>query len=465
MSIHIEMPEECPVSSSLYCDTALLPGGWAKNVRIEISEGSIMSVQSDARRRPADQHMQIGLPGMANVHSHAFQRGMAGLTETRGSGTDSFWTWRQLMYRFLARMTPDDVEAVTAQAYVEMLESGFTRVGEFHYLHHDPSGQPYAGLAEMAARVAAAAEHTGIGLTLLPVFYAHGNFGGAPPTAGQIRFLNDTDRYARLLEESRHVIAGLPQAMLGVAPHSLRAASPEALARIVPLAGHGPVHIHIAEQLREVEDCLAWSNLRPVEWLLREVAVDSRWCLVHATHMTQAEIEGVASSGAVVGFCPVTESNLGDGIAPAAALQRCGGRFGIGTDSNVLISVSDELRTLECVQRLRDHTRNALAGGLGCSTGRTLFESAVNGGAQALGVLAGLVAGAPADMISLQADATIFAAKTGDALLDSFIFMGGRGCIDGVWRAGRKVVADGRHVHGAAVAARFKRTLQGLLSA
>jgi formiminoglutamate deiminase len=275
---------------AIHCARALLPDGWARDVRLRIAGGKFAAVERGAAPQAGDERVLIALPGMSNVHSHGFQRGMAGLTEYRGPEADNFWSWRELMYRFVARMTPDDVEAITAQAFVDMLEGGFTRVGEFHYVHHEADGKPYANAAEMAARIAAAAETTGIALTLLPVFYAHGNFGGAPPTPGQRRFVTDLDQYARLLEASSAVVARLPDARMGVAPHSLRAVSPAELQRVVALAPGAPVHIHAAEQVREVEECVAWSGARPVQWLLDNAEVNSRWCLVHATHMTDEEI-------------------------------------------------------------------------------------------------------------------------------------------------------------------------------
>ncbi|HEU4779233.1 MAG TPA: formimidoylglutamate deiminase, partial [Steroidobacteraceae bacterium] len=366
--------------------SALLPDGWVHNVRVEIAAGRFESFERDVPPRAGDERAMVALPGVCNVHSHAFQRGMAGLTEYRGPEADNFWSWRTLMYRFVARMTPEDIGAITAQAYVEMLEGGFTRVGEFHYVHHDPEGEPYANPAETAVQVAAAAARTGIGLTLLPVFYAHGGFDGQSPNAGQRRFVTSLDGYARLLNASRKLMNSLEGATLGVAPHSLRAVTPEELVQIVALGGSGPIHIHAAEQIGEVEQCLAWSGARPVQWLLEHAAVDRRWCLVHATHMTDEECRGLAARGAVAGLCPITEANLGDGIFPGPAFLGAGGEFGIGTDSNISISVADELQQLEYSQRLRDRARNVIGGSDARSTGRVLFDSAVRGGAQALGI-------------------------------------------------------------------------------
>jgi formiminoglutamate deiminase len=449
---------------TLHFATALLPDGWTDNVRVQIAGGRFAGIERNTQPRAGDERVAVVLPGMSNVHSHGFQRGMAGLTEYRGPAADNFWSWRELMYRFVARMAPSDLEAITAQAYVEMLESGFTRVGEFHYVHHDPEGKAYANPVETGARVAAAAEHTGIGLTLLPVFYAHSGFGGMPPNDGQRRFVNSVDGFARLLEASRKLIAPLPDASVGVAPHSLRAVTPEELAQVVALAGKDPVHMHAAEQTGEVEQCLAWCGARPVQWLLDHAEVDSRWCLVHATHQTVDEATRLAKSGAVAGLCPITEANLGDGVFSGPQYLAAGGAFGIGTDSNVSIAAGDELRQLEYSQRLRDRARNVVGVGDARSTGRVLFEGAVRGGAQALGVRdAGISVGAAADFVSLASDAPAFAHRRGDALLDSFIFAGGRHCIDGVWRAGRKMVSQGRHHARDEVAVRYRAALQRLL--
>jgi formimidoylglutamate deiminase len=450
-------------AQTLHCKIALLPDGWAREVRVEIVGGRIAKVAPDVMPGAGDECIAIALPGVGNLHSHAFQRAMAGLTERRGQDGDSFWTWRSLMYRFVADMTPDDVEAIAAQAYVEMLEAGFTRAGEFHYVHHATDGSPYDDIAEMAGRIAAAADQTGIALTLLPVFYAHAGFGGTAPGEAQVRFLNDPDRYARLIAASRDAVAGLPGAVVGIAPHSLRAVTPDELSAILPLAGNGPVHIHIAEQMKEVADCVAWSTKRPVEWLLDTVSVDRRWCLVHATHLAGEETRRLAESGAVAGLCPLTEANLGDGIFPAGAFQAAGGLFGVGSDSNVRISLAEELRLLEYGQRLQGQVRNVMAGAPQRSTGRALFEGALSGGAQALGVHGGLKVGASADIVSLDADHPALAMRTGDDLLDSFVFAGGDRLISGVWRAGQKRVSDGVHHQRASIAARYRRTLERLL--
>ena len=429
---------------TLHFASALLPSGWADDVQVVVGDGIISKVTAGTAPAAGDERHQLAISGIASLHSHAFQRGMAGLAETRGDTADTFWTWRETMYRFALSMTPEDVEAVATLLYIEMLERGFTRVGEFHYLHHDHDGAPYANPAEMAVRIARAADITGIGLTLLPSFYAHGTFGGAAPHAGQRRFICSVDQFGRLIDASRTAIRNLPGANIGIAPHSLRAVSPDGLAAIMPLAEGGPVHIHAAEQVREVEECVAWSGRRPVEWLLEHEAVDRRWCLIHATHMTATETAALARSGAVAGLCPVTEASLGDGIFPGREFLGAGGQFGIGTDSNVLIGVADELRQFEYGQRLKHRERNVLSGGPGVSTGRALLDGALAGGAQALAQpVVGLQAGARADIVTLETTHPSLAGRSRDAVLDGWIFAGG--AVACVWAGGNKVVEGGRH--------------------
>ncbi|MBC7986054.1 MAG: formimidoylglutamate deiminase, partial [Sphingomonadaceae bacterium] len=368
----------------LWFEQARLPGGWAEKVRVSVADGSIASVETEVDPGADDERHVIALPGLCNVHSHGFQRGMAGLSEQRGRPDDDFWSWREVMYRFLDRLTPEDIAAITAQAYAEMLETGYTRVGEFHYLHNDVDGSRYADPAETAASIVAAAETAGIGLTLLPVFYAHSDFGGAPANPGQRRFLSDVDSFARLVEASRAKLREGDN--MGVAPHSLRAVTPHELDTVLPLAEGGPIHIHAAEQLREVEACLAWSGARPVQWLLDHQDIGPRWCLVHATHLDEAETSALAASGAVAGLCPITEANLGDGVFPGEAYLDAGGMIGTGTDSNIAIDAAGELRMIEYAQRLQSRRRNILASERRRSVGATLFDAALAGGAQALGV-------------------------------------------------------------------------------
>jgi formiminoglutamate deiminase len=444
----------------LHATSALLPEGWRDNVRLTISDGRIAGVETGVQPDRADERHRLLVPAMPNLHSHAFQRAMAGLAELRGPGDDSFWSWRTIMYKFALSMTPEHVEAVAAKLYMEMLEAGFCRVGEFHYLHHDTDGRPYANIAEMAERIAAASAETGIALTLLPVFYAHSGFGGAAPIEGQRRFINSLDSFAKLLEGCRKLTSGLPGAALGVAPHSLRAVTPEELAKVVALAGVGPIHIHVAEQLKEVEDCLAWSGARPVEWLMAHMPVGGQWCLIHATHMTDDETRRMAKSGAVAGLCPVTEANLGDGIFAAPAFLTEGGRFGVGSDSNVLISVPEELRQLEYSQRLGLRARNVIAAP-GGSTGRMLFDQALAGGGAALAAPAGLARGHFADIVSLDVEEVPY--LSADRILDHWIFSGGV-CVDSVWALGRKQVKNGRHLRRDAISRRFNSAMQELMA-
>ncbi|MDF1586267.1 formimidoylglutamate deiminase [Marinimicrococcus flavescens] len=447
----------------LHAREALTPSGWQRDVRIGIEDGRIAFIEAGGEARAGDERHAVALPAIPNLHSHAFQRGMAGLAERRGETADTFWTWREVMYRFALSMTPGQLEAVAGQLYMEMLEAGFSRVGEFHYLHNDRDGRPYADIAELARRIAAAAGTTGIGLTLLPVFYAHASFGGLPPTEGQRRFITDVDGFARLLEESRSAIAGLENAVLGVAPHSLRAVTPEELAAVTAMCPAGPVHIHAAEQVREVEDCLAWSGARPVQWLLDNAGIDGRWCLIHATHMTDDETRRMARAGAVAGLCPLTEASLGDGIFNGPEFAAAGGRWGVGSDSNIQIGVADELRQLEYAQRLRLRERNVMARA-GGSTGRALLEAALEGGGIAMGRPSrGLATGDPADLLTLDTESPALCERSGDALLDAWIFTGAR-AVDCVWVAGVRRVAGGRHVRREEITARFRRAMRELCS-
>lgn len=447
--------------TTLFAELALLPGAWARNVRISMANGRITAVGEHSQSQPGDERCRAIVPGMPNVHSHAFQRGMAGLAEVRGPSADTFWTWREVMYRFALTIDPDQLETVATLAYIEMLESGFTRVGEFHYLHHDRDGSRYDDLAEMAVRIVAASARTGIRLTLLPAFYAHATFGAALPLPEQRRFTNDFNRFAVLLEASRTATAGLDAAVVGIAPHSLRAVRPEELTALLELAPTGPVHIHAAEQEKEVADCLAWSKQRPIDWLLDHVPVHERWCLIHATHMTEAETAALARTGAVAGLCPVTEANLGDGTFPGHRYLAEDGRFGIGTDSNIRIGATDELRHLEYAQRLHLRRRNVFATET-VATGRALFDAAYRGGQQGLGVAAhGIVPDAPADLVSLRTDS--WEGDDGDSLLNGWIFAHGV-AVNDVWVAGRKVVQGGRHVDRDTVTMMYRTVLRQLIS-
>lgn len=450
----------------LWAEQALTADGWRRDVRVEIDgNGRIAALGSESHAQ--GHRVGVLLPAPANLHSHAFQRAMAGLTEQRGPDPrDSFWTWRRLMYRFLERLGPEEIESIAAFAQMQMLEAGFAAVAEFHYIHHQPGGAPYDDLAELSNRIAAAASETGIGLTLLPVLYRHGGCGGKALQPGQLRFGNAPDRFARLREEADSVVRALDaDARTGVAVHSLRAVDPEGLAFAAALAPRAPVHIHAAEQTAEVEEVEACLGARPVEWLLDNAGVDERWCLVHATHMTPCETAAFAGSGAVAGLCSITEASLGDGIFDGASFHAQGGRFGVGSDSNVRISLAEELRTLEYSQRLRDRARAVLARP-GKSTGRTLFDAVARGGAQAAMRDTGTLApGRLADLVALDSGAADLAGTQGDTILDSFIFAGGDRMVTDLWSAGRHVVTEGRHIRHDAITGRYIRTMDRLREA
>lgn len=445
--------------TAIHAGAALLNDGWAQDVRIVCRDGAVLSVETGVSPRPQDERHAVIVPAMPNLHSHAFQRAMAGLAEIRGPADDSFWSWRTVMYKFALSMTPDHVEAVAAQLYMEMLEAGFGRVGEFHYLHNDRDGSHYGNIAEMAERIGAAAAQTGIGLTLLPVFYAHSGFGGQTPIDGQKRFIHSLDSYERLMHGAQAVVDGLPGAVLGIAPHSLRAVTGDELAAIEPLAKGGPIHIHVAEQVKEIEDSLAFSGARPVEWLLENATVDDRWCLIHATHMTEAETRRMAKSGAVAGLCPITEANLGDGIFPAPDFIAQGGHYGVGSDSNILISVPEELRMLEYSQRLSLRARNVIADA-GRSTGEKLFRQALEGGSRALASRHEIEEGKSADFVALDVSAVPYLPVP--QILDQWIFASGIQ-IDSVWVRGKKLVQSGRHLQRREISERFNKVMAELV--
>src|SRR5471032_337699 len=389
------------MASKLHLETALMPDGWRHDVVVSVEHGVIATVQ-EASDRTGERVSGVTVPGLPNLHSHAFQRAMAGLTERRGTQADSFWTWREAMYRFVERLSPDDLEAIAALAYMEMLEAGFTSVAEFHYLHHRPDGRPYDNIAEMSERIIAAADTVGIGLCLLPVFYRQSCFLGKPPSDGQRRFLNTRDSYARLMETK------VPAGEIGIAPHSLRAVTLDDLKWAAETFAGKPSHIHISEQTREVDDCLVAHKKRPIDLFFDTIDAGRNWYLIHATHADAGEIARMAKAGVVAGLCPITEANLGDGLFDVSALLKQGGRFGIGSDSNVRISAADELRTLEYGQRLFHRQRNVL-GDATRSTGRHLFDGALDGKA--------LAVGHPADFVVLEAGG-----HRDDAVLDSWIF-------------------------------------------
>ncbi len=453
---------------AIFADTAMLPQGWAHDVRIDIDGGgTIVAVRQQHAATATDGTERVAalIPGMPNVHCHAFQRAMAGLTERAGPEQDDFWSWREVMYGFLAELSPDQVEAIAAQLYVEMLKNGYTAVAEFHYLHRDPNGTPYANRAEMAERIVAAAKKTSIRVTLLPVLYQTSKFGGESPTTGQRRFVNTWEDFLALLEQLLEKHGADHNIKLGIAPHSLRAVAADALKQAFAFAELRklPLHIHVAEQMREVEDCLAWSGQRPVEWLLEHGAIDSRCTLIHCTHMSDAETRALAKSGAVAGLCPTTEADLGDGIFPLIDYLGAGGAFGIGSDSNVGTAPAEELRWLEYGHRLMRRRRNLVSATPGDSTGARLWRAALAGGAQALAQPVGAIApGCRADFLVLDPDHPALTGRNNDGLLDSLIFAGGTAAIRHVMVAGRWAIRDGRHRDEVEIAEAFRRAVARL---
>ncbi|MEE1924194.1 formimidoylglutamate deiminase [Pseudomonas sp. 148P] len=452
--------------SVFFAERALLPTGWAENVRIEVgADGLLASIQANGSSDGAEKCAGPLLPGMPNLHSHAFQRAMAGLAEVAGNPNDSFWTWRELMYRLVGKISPEQLEVIARQLYIEMLKAGYTSVAEFHYVHHAPQGQAYADPTELSRRISAAASQSGIGLTLLPVLYSHSGFGGQAPNDGQRRFINATEQYLDLQSRLKPLLAAQPAQALGLCFHSLRAVTPKQIATVLAASDKAcPVHIHIAEQQKEVQDCLAWSGRRPIQWLYDNVEVDQRWCLVHATHAEADEVTAMARSRAIAGLCLTTEANLGDGIFPAVEFLAQGGRMGIGSDSHVSLSVVEELRWLEYGQRLRDQRRNRLYGAAQPMVGRTLFDAALDGGAQALGQPVGeLAVGKRADWIVLDGADPYIATADGDSILNRWLFAGGDRQVRDVMVNGQWVVRQGHHADEQESAEAFAQTLRELL--
>jgi formimidoylglutamate deiminase len=431
---------------------ALLPQGWARDVVISVNEGDITEVKANASG--GETLAGPVLPGMANLHSHAFQRAMAGLTEMRGPGEDDFWTWRELMYHFVERVSPQQAQAIATQLYIEMLERGYTAVGEFHYVHH-PAGMLLSHLE--------AARASGIAITLLPSLYRWSGFGRRPLEPRQKRFLSGARVIMAQIESLRRDVS--PDVRLGAAPHSLRAVDPESLKELAAaLPADAPIHIHAAEQTKEVDECKAALGKRPVEWLLSEMPIDKRWCVVHATHVSHDELKGLAASGAVAGLCPTTEGNLGDGIFPLVDYRAAGGRYGIGGDSHVSRDPAEELRLLEYFQRVSARKRNLVTSETSKAVGTTLWLEGAAGGAQALGRRMGALApGMRADFVVLDKENSDLTGRSGDAIANAFIFSGARSLVRDVMVAGRWVVQEKRHPKAQAAASAYKQALQDLL--
>ena len=440
---------------------ALVGAAWEEDVRITVDEeGNISEVRKNDKAEGAEKLGGPVVPGMANLHSHAFQRAMAGLTETRGSPHDDFWSWRELMYRFVERITPAQAQAIARQLYVEMLRHGYTAVAEFHYVHNDAAGRPYAPPGEMLQRHFEASREAQIAITLLPSLYAWSDFGAKPLQPRQRRFNAGAAFVLSLVETANKWAPHDPDVRVGVSPHSLRAADPASLHDLITgikaMDGEAPIHIHAAEQTKEVHDCLAWSGRRPVAWLLENMPVDARWCLVHATHLEEGEMRALAASGAVAGLCPTTEGDLGDGIFALAEYREAGGRYGIGGDSHVSRDPAEELRLLEYFQRVTKRKRNVVTSEQSLSVGTTLGREAAAGGAQALGRRMGAIAP------GLRADLVVLDAVEGDPL-NALIFSGERDLVRDVMVAGRWVVRDGRHPMADSAASAYRKVLQELL--
>jgi formimidoylglutamate deiminase len=449
--------------SSLFARAALLPDGWHDNVRIEWDAGgAITAMTTDALPANGEASAGLVLPGMVNLHSHAFQRALGGLTETAGAGPDSFWTWRDLMYRFARNITPEHIEAIAAQLFSECLRHGYTSVCEFHYVQRDQHGAMYDRPAETAERVVAAAQAAGIGLTMLPVLYSYAGFGEQPLKPEQKRFRTGAVEVLQVIDALDRLRG--PQLEVGVAPHSLRAASCAQIGDVLAaLPAERPVHIHIAEQQAEVAQCVAATGLRPVRYLMEQFALDQRWCLVHATHLDADETSALAASGAVAGLCPTTEANLGDGLFPLAPFLAGGGRFGIGSDSHISQSPVEELRWLEYGQRLQHQRRNVAASPAQRRVGDFLWQGALAGGAQASGRQVGALAvGKRADLLVLDSTHPNLAGIGTEDVLGTFVFCGNDNLVRDVMVGGRWVVRDGQHFAQAAIAQRYMHSIAEL---
>ncbi|MDC8758564.1 formimidoylglutamate deiminase [Janthinobacterium fluminis] len=449
--------------SALFARHALLPDGWQRDVLLEWHEnGDLLQVRAGAAQPAGVEAAAYVLPGMVNLHSHSFQRALGGLTEKAGDGPDSFWTWRDLMYRFARNITPEHIEAIAAQLFTECLRHGYTAVCEFHYVQRDPGGAMYARPAETAERVIAASRHSGIGITMLPVLYSYSGFGEVALKPEQNRFKTGPDDVLNIVAALEPLRDG--QTEVGFAPHSLRAATVAQINEVlVALPPQRPVHIHIAEQQQEVAQSVAWCGRRPVQWLLDQVAVDRRWCLVHATHLMRDEVDNLAASEAVAGLCPTTEANLGDGLFPLPEFIAAGGRFGIGSDSHISQGAVEELRWLEYGQRLQHRSRNVAHTDGQRHVGDFLWQGALQGGAQASGRRLGALApGKRADLIVLDDDHPNLCGVALQDVLGSFIFCGNDNLVRDVLAGGRWVVRQQRHVAQDAITARYKRTLAEL---
>jgi formimidoylglutamate deiminase len=452
------------MTGKIWANSALLASGWADSVEIKIdATGNIKSISTDLPYSDGDR-VEVLIPAIANVHSHAHQRAMAGLGERAGDTRDSFWTWRKVMYHYLERIQPDNLFHISAQLYLEMLKAGYSCVGEFQYLHHDLNGQAYDNPAEMSLQCLQAATQVGIGFTALPVLYRYGGFDSAAALDGQKRFLNDADGFIEIVKSLQSTTTNDANCSVGIAPHSLRAINRELLAEVIAsLDNIAALHVHVAEQTREVDDCLDWSGMRPVEWLFENFAVDKKWCLIHATHINDQETALMAGSGCVAGLCPTTEANLGDGFFNAREYFAQRGCWAIGSDSHISIDPVEELRWLEYGMRLQSRGRNVLVSDANANTGRNLLDGALAGGAQACGRYIGSIAeGYRADFVILDDEHPRLYGRSRNDLIDSWIFSGNSNLVRDVYIGGNKVIDHGHHVDEEAIARNYRNTLDQL---
>lgn len=450
----------------LFAKNILLSSGWAKNQVLTIDKGVISKIDSGSAEQ-TEHVLETVIPGMVNCHSHAFQRAFAGFSEQGSEGKDSFWTWRSIMYRFLEQLTVEDAELIATQLYIEMLKSGYTRVAEFHYLHHNTQGNCYEKLGEMAKALFNASHQSGLGLTMLPVLYQYSGFGEQAPNHGQRRFINSTEQFNQLVSVCAELSKSTPNTNVGIAPHSLRATGKDAMvsaiAHVRSIDDKAPIHIHIAEQQKEVDDCLAHYGKRPVQWLLDNLDVDEHWCLIHATHIDDNELAGMVQTGAIAGICPTTEANLGDGIFPTTEFMAQNGTIAIGSDSHISVNPVEELRLLEYAQRLIKQQRAILATNETPSVGLNLWQKASLGGAQSTSSNTGeLAVGKQADLLVLDQNKLNCFATGEQYNLDSLIFASQTNCIKDVMVNGEWVIQDHTHALEADIQKRFSQLLTKL---
>lgn len=454
------------MTGKIWANSALLASGWADSVEIKIdATGNITTISPDLPYSDGDR-VEVLIPAIPNVHSHAHQRAMAGLGERAGDTQDSFWTWRKVMYHYLERIQPDNLFHIAAQLYLEMLKAGYSCVGEFQYLHHDLNGQAYDNRAEMSLQCLQAATRVGIGFTALPVLYRYGGFGSAAALDGQKRFLNDADGFIEIVKGLQSATTNDANCSVGIAPHSLRAINRDLLTEVIAsLESLAAIHVHVAEQTKEVDDCLDWSGKRPVEWLFENFDVDQKWCLIHATHINDQETAAMAGSGCVAGLCPTTEANLGDGFFNAREYFAQRGCWAIGSDSHISIDPVEELRWLEYGMRLQTRGRNVLVSDASANTGRNLLDGALTGGAQACGRNIGSIAeGYRADLVVLDHEHPRLYGRSKDDLIDSWIFSGNSNLVRDVYIGGNKIIDKGHHADEDTIARNYRNTLDQLIN-